>query len=160
MSINQDFPVTPAGLEKLREELHRLKTVEMPKISVEIGVARDLGDLSENFEYHAAKDRQGMIAARIRVLEDKISRANVIDPSKLSGDRVVFGATVILAEIDTGEERTYTIVGEVEANIETGHISVGSPMARALIGREVGDETKIPSKTGPKSVEIVNVRFS
>lgn len=154
-----DFPITPQGYEKLKEELHRLKA-ERPKISQEIGTARELGDLSENFEYHAAKDKQGLTEAKIRDLESKLSRANVIDPSKLSGDRVVFGATVVLADVEGDAEKTYQIVGEGESDIESGRISVGSPLARALIGREVGDEVKVPGKGGPRVVEIVRVRFS
>jgi transcription elongation factor GreA len=154
-----DFPITPAGLEKLKKELQHLKHVERPKISKEIGAARELGDLSENFEYHAAKDRQGLVEARIRVVEDQISRANVIDPTKLKGDRVVFGATVVLEPVDGGDELTYKMVGEVEADVEKGWINVGSPLARALIGKEVGDEVRIPAKGGQKMVEITEVRF-
>jgi transcription elongation factor GreA len=154
-----DFPITPAGFEKLKSELHRLKTVERPKISLEIGAARELGDLSENFEYHAAKDRQGLIEARIRDLEDKVSRAHVIDASKFSGNRVVFGAVVSIADVESGEERAYHIVGEFEADVESSRISVTSPLARALVGKEVGDEVRIPGKNGPRNVEIVDVRF-
>jgi transcription elongation factor GreA len=153
------FPVTPEGHEKLKGELHRLKTVERPKISKEIGAARELGDLSENFEYHAAKDRQGMIEAQIRLLEDQLSRVEVIDPTKLSGDRVVFGATVMIADIDSDEERTYTIVGENETDVEKGRISIQSPIARALLRKEVGDEARVPGRGGPRTVEIVDVKF-
>jgi transcription elongation factor GreA len=153
------FPTTPEGHEKLKSELHRLKTVERPKISKEIGAARELGDLSENFEYHAAKDRQGMIEAQIRVLEDQLSRVEVIDPTKLSGDRVVFGATVQIADIDGDEERTYTILGENETDVERGVVSIQSPIARALVGKEVGDEVRVPGKGGPRMVEIVDVKF-
>ena len=113
----------------------------------------------KNFEYHAAKDRQGMIEARIRYLEDRLSRAEVIDPTKLSGDRVVFGATVMIADVDQDDERTYQIVGETELDIEAGRISVVSPLARALIGHEVGEEVKVPGKGGPRTVEIVSVEF-
>ena len=154
-----DFPLTPAGHAKVKEELAQLKNVERPKISQEIGAARELGDLSENFEYHAAKDRQGMVEARIRVLEDWLSRANVIDPTTLSGERVVFGATVNLLYIDTDEERTFTIVGEPEADLDKGRINVSSPLARSLIGKSVGDEVKVPGKGGPKLVEISDVQF-
>ncbi len=154
-----DFPITPAGLTKLKDELQRLKTVDRRKISEEIGAARELGDLSENFEYHAAKDRQGHIEARIRDLEDKLSRAQVIDPTKLSGERVVFGATVTIADVETGDETTYQIVGEVEGDLEQGRINVQSPLARALIGKEVGDEVRVPGKGGPRAVEIVNLKF-
>ena len=155
----ESFPITPAGHEKLKAQLHYLKTVERPKISKEIGAARELGDLAENFEYHAAKDRQGLLEAQIRDLEDKLARAQVIDPTTLSGNRVVFGATVVLMDVETGEERTYKIVGECEADVENGLISVKSPLARALIRREVGDEVQIPSKGGPRTVEIVDIKF-
>lgn len=154
------YPITPAGVEKLRKELHQLKTIERIKVSKEIGAARELGDISENFEYHAAKDRQGLIEAKIRDIEDKLSRAQVIDTTTLSGDRVVFGAKVVIMDVDTEEERSYQIVGEVEANAEKGLISVNSPVARALIGREVGDEVKVPGKAGPRVMEIVEVSFS
>lgn len=154
-----DYPITPQGLEKLKEEVHRLKTVERLKISQEIGAARELGDLSENFEYHAAKDRQGLIEARIREIDDKLSRANVIDTTRLSGSRVVFGATVVLVDTETDEERTFKILGETESDVEQGIINVSSPLARALIGKEIGDEVKIPGKGGPRTVEITDVRF-
>jgi transcription elongation factor GreA len=157
--MSDTFPLTPSQMERLKAELDHLKRVERPKISQEIGAARELGDLSENFEYHAAKDRQGMIEAKIRVLEDKASRAQVIDPSKLSGDRVVFGATVSLMDIDTDDEMTYSIVGEYEADISKGEISIASPVARALIGKEVGDEVKMPGKGGSRVVEITDVNF-
>lgn len=153
------FPVTPEGHEKLKQELYRLTKVERPKISLEIGAARELGDLSENFEYHAAKDRQGMIEARVRVLEDQLSRVQVIDPTKLSGDRVVFGAHVVLTDIASGDELRYQLVGEPEADVAAGRINVGSPLARALIGKEVGDQAKIPGRTGPRTVEISDVKF-
>ena len=155
----ESFPLTPVGFERLKQELHTLKTKDRLQISKEIGAARELGDLSENFEYHAAKDKQGMIEARIRVLEDQIARAQVIDPTKLSGDRVVFGATVLITEIESGDERTYQIVGEPEADVEKGRINVSSPLARALIRKEVGDEVRVPGKGGPKMVEVSEVTF-
>ena len=158
--MSETFPLTPSQMERLKAELDHLKKVERPKISLEIGAARELGDLSENFEYHAAKDRQGMIEAKIRVLEDKASRAQVIDPSTLSGDRVVFGAKVTLMDVDTEDEVSYTIVGEYEADLDKGEISIASPVARALIGKEVGDEVKVPGKGGPRVVEISDVEFS
>ena len=154
------FPITPDGLAKLKSELQKLKTIDRRKISQEIGVARELGDLAENFEYHAAKNRQGMIEAKIREIEDKLSRAQVIDPSKLSGDRVVFGANVQLADVESGEEFRYHLLGEAEADVEHGCISVTSAVGRALIGKEVGDEVRIPGKGGPRLVEIVDVKFS
>ena len=153
------FPITPQGLLKLKTELQRLKTVERPRISLEIGAAIELGDLKENFEYHSAKDRQGMVEAHVRDLEDKISRAQVIDITKLSGERVVFGATVELLDVETDVRRTYTIVGETETAVEAGRISVASPVARALIGRELGDEVRIPGRGGPRTVEIASIRF-
>ena len=158
MSIEQ-FPITPDGHEKLKAEVDHLKKVERPKISEEIGAAIELGDLKDNFDYHSAKDRQGMIEAKIRDLEGKLSRAQVIDPTKLSGDRVVFGATVTLEETESGKELCYQILGETEIDIENGKISIVSPLARALIGKEVGDEVKVPGKGGPRMVEIVEVEF-
>ena len=158
MSIEQ-FPITPDGHEKLKAEVDHLKKVERPRISEEIGAAIELGDLKENFEYHSAKDRQGMVEAKIRDLEGKLSRAQIIDPTKLSGDRVVFGATVTLEETESGKELRYQILGETEIDIEQGKISIVSPLARALIGKEVGDEVKVPGKGGPRLVEIVEVEF-
>lgn len=152
------MPMTPEGVNKLREELARLKE-ERPKISREIGIARDHGDLSENAEYHAAKERQGMVEARIKDIEDKLARAEVIDPSKLNGSRVQFGATVTLLNIDTDEENTYRIVGAEEADINQGSISVSAPLARALIGKEVGDEVKVTLPAGRRNYEIVSVEY-
>lgn len=151
-------PMTPRGAEKLKEELARLKE-ERPKISREIGVAREHGDLSENAEYHAAKERQGMVEARIKDLEDKLSRAEVIDPSRLSGSRVRFGATVTLLNLDTDEEATYQIVGADEADIDSGSISVSAPLAHALIGKEAGDEISITLPAGKRRYEISDVVF-
>jgi len=151
--------MTPEGNARLRDELKTLKEVERPKISKEIGVARDHGDLSENAEYHAAKDRQGWIEARIKDLEDKLSRAEVIDPSKLSGSKVAFGATVKLSNSDTEEESVYRLVGADEANLDQGSISITSPLARALIGREVGDEVKVRMPAGERLYEILEVEY-
>lgn len=154
----EKVPMTPSGAEKLREELSRLKE-ERPKISREIGVAREHGDLSENAEYHAAKERQGMVEARIKDIEDKLSRAEVIDPSKLTGTRVRFGAVVTLTNLDTEEEVTYQIIGADEANLDEGTISVSAPLARALIGREPGDEVTIKLPAGTRKYEVVSVEF-
>jgi transcription elongation factor GreA len=150
--------MTPQGAQKLRDELARLKE-ERPKVSREIGVAREHGDLSENAEYHAAKERQGMIEARIKDIEDKLSRAEVIDPSKLSGDRVKFGASVTLMNIDTEEEIVYRIVGADEADLDQGTISVSAPLARALIAKAVGDEVVVKLPAGTRRYEIVSVDF-
>lgn len=154
----EKVPMTPQGAVKLREELARLKE-ERPKISREIGIARDHGDISENAEYHAAKERQGMVEARIKDIEDKLARAEIIDPSKLGGSRVQFGATVTLMNLDTDEENTYRIVGAEEADIDHGQISVSAPLARALIGKEVGDEVKVNLPAGTRLFEIVSVEY-
>lgn len=154
----EKVPMTPRGAEKLKEELARLKE-ERPKISREIGVAREHGDLSENAEYHAAKERQGMVEARIKDLEDKISRSEVIDPSSLSGDKVRFGATVSLLNVETDEGSTYQIVGADEADLNQGTISISAPLARALIGKEAGDEVKVQLPGGARHYEIVSVEF-
>src|SRR3954447_17096284 len=150
-------PMTPEGNARLKEELKNLKEVERHKISREIGVAREHGDLKENAEYHAAKERQGMIEARIKDLEDKLSRAEVIDPSKLSGTKVAFGAKVRLSNLDTEEESVYRLIGADEADLDQGSISITSPLARALIGREVGDEVKVRMPAGERVYEILEV---
>ncbi|MFW5875363.1 MAG: transcription elongation factor GreA [Myxococcota bacterium] len=151
-------PMTPEGFQALKEELARQKA-ERPKISQEIGTAREHGDLRENAEYHAAKDKQGLNEARIADIEDKLSRAEVIDPSQLSGDRVKFGARVLLEDVDSGTEVAYRIVGPEEADIDQGTISVTSPVAKALINREVGDEVKVKAPGGLRTYEIVDVRW-
>jgi transcription elongation factor GreA len=153
------FPITPKGVLKLKEELGRLKE-ERPKISREIGVAREHGDLSENAEYHAAKERQGMVEARIKDIEDKLGRAEIIDPSRLSGDKVSFGATVDLSNIDTDEAVRYQIVGAEEANVNEGLISISAPLARALIGKQVGDEVRVKLPAGERCYEIVDIKFA
>jgi transcription elongation factor GreA len=153
------IPMTPEGNGRLKNELKNLKEVERPKVSKEIGVARDHGDLSENAEYHAAKERQGWIEARIKDLEDKLSRAEIIDPTKLSGSKVAFGATVKLSNIETEEETVYRLVGADEANLDQGSISITSPLARALIGREVGDEVKVRMPAGERLFEILEVEY-
>jgi len=151
--------MTPQGQVNLRDELQQLREVEMPKVVKDIATAREHGDLSENAEYHAAKDRQGMIHARAKYIEDVLSRAEVIDPSKLSGDRVKFGAHVSVLNLDNDEEHTYQIVGPEESDLDQGRISVSSPMARGLIGREVGDEVTIKLPSGTRSYEIQEIRY-
>ncbi len=150
--------MTPRGAAKVKEELARLKA-ERPKISREIGIARDHGDISENAEYHAAKERQGMVEAQIKDLEDKLARVEIIDPAKLSGSKVRFGATVSLSNVETSEASTYQIVGADEANIEEGTISVSAPLARALIGKESGDEVTVTLPGGRRTYEITDVEF-
>ena len=151
-------PMTPQGAQKIKDELLHLKE-ERPKISREIGVAREHGDLKENAEYHAAKERQGMVEARIKDLEDKLSRAEIIDPSKLSGNKVSFGATVDLSNTDTDESVTYQIVGTEEANVNDGLISISAPLARALIGKQIGDEVRVKLPLGERCYEVVDVKF-
>jgi transcription elongation factor GreA len=150
--------MTPRGAAKVKDELARLKA-ERPKISREIGIARDHGDISENAEYHAAKERQGMVEAQIKDLEDKLARVEIIDPTKLSGSKVRFGATVSLSNVETSEASTYQIVGADEANIEEGTISVSAPLARALIGKESGDEVTVTLPGGRRTYEITDVEF-
>src|SRR5512142_1000849 len=159
MSEVEKVPMTPQGAQKLREELIRLRE-ERPKISRDIETAREHGDLSENAEYHAAKERQGMIEARIKDIEDKLSRAEIIDPSRLSGPKIRFGATVELLNIDTDEEVKYRIVGAEEANLAQGTISISAPLARALIGKEVGDEIRVNLPAGHRKYEITNVEYA
>ncbi len=152
-------PMTSKGYQVLMEELKRLKSVERPKNVREIEEARDHGDLSENAEFHAAKERQSLLDVQIRDIEDKLARAQVIEVSKLSGDRVVFGATVSLADGDTGEKVVYQIVGDHEAEPKNGKISISSPVARALIGRSEGDEVQAHTPTGVRSFEILSVEY-
>jgi transcription elongation factor GreA len=156
----EKVPMTTDGLSPLQEELRRLKSIERRAVIKAISEAREHGDLSENAEYHAAKDRQSFIEGRIIELEDIISRAEVIDVSKLSGTTIKFGATVTVADEDTDEETTYQIVGPYEADLEKGRISVQSPIARALIGRTIGDSTEVRAPGGVRGYEILEVSFS
>jgi len=152
-------PMTMSGYERLQEELRQLKTVERPAIIKAIAEARDHGDLSENAEYHAARERQSFIEGRVLELEGKISRAEIIDVKKLSGKTITFGATVTLADEDTDEENKYQIVGADESDISKGLLSITSPLARALIGKSVGDSVEVVTPRGSKSYEIVKIRF-
>ncbi|HZF56034.1 MAG TPA: transcription elongation factor GreA [Polyangiaceae bacterium] len=158
--MSEKVPMTPEGQARLREEMRRLKEVDLPQVVKDISVARDHGDLSENAEYHAAKERQGMIVARISFLEQTLSRAEVIDPSKLSGSKVQFGAKVKLANVDSGEEQAFQIVGPEEADIKLSRISVASPLARGLLGREVGDEVTLQMPAGKRTYEILEITYS
>jgi transcription elongation factor GreA len=157
--MSDKFPMTPRGNQLLKDELKRLKEVERPMVVKAIEEARAHGDISENAEYDAAKDRQGHIEARIRELETKLALAEVIDPSRLSGSRVVFGATVKLTEAESGEEVVYSIVGEDESDIKSGRISVTAPLARLLIGKEAGDTVRLKTPKGQREYEILEVRF-
>jgi transcription elongation factor GreA len=151
--------MTMEGFLRLEAELKHLKTNERPAVIRAIAEARDHGDLSENAEYHSARERQSFIEGRVAELEDKIARAEVIDVTKLSGEQVTFGATVTIADEDTDEELTYQIVGQDEADIKEGRLSIGAPLARALIGKSVGDSAEVATPGGAKSYEIVSVRF-
>src|SRR5512137_1275919 len=152
-------PMTPGGLVRLKQELKRLKNVERPKIVKEIAEARSHGDLSENAEYHAAKEKQSHVEGRIQQVEHWIASAEVIDVSKHAGDRVVFGATVTLEDADSGDEVRYRIVGELEADLKQGKISVTSPIARALIGRSEGDSVTVRTPGGAREYEINAIEF-
>lgn len=153
------IPITAEGYARLEEELKHLKAVERPAIIRAIAEAREHGDLSENAEYHAARERQSFIEGRVMELEDKISRAEIIDVSKLTGKQVKFGATVTLIDEDTEEEAIYQIVGEDEADIKAHRLAVTAPLARALIGKGVGDNVEVTTPGGSKSYEIAKVRF-
>ena len=152
-------PMTARGFAALDAELKTLKSQERPAVIRAISEAREHGDLSENAEYHSARERQSFIEGRIKELEGLISRADVIDPSKLSGSTVKFGATVVVADEDTDEEKTYQIVGETEADIAHGKLNIKSPLARALIGKEEGDSVEVMTPGGGKSYEVVSVKF-
>jgi transcription elongation factor GreA len=152
-------PMTADGFNRLQDELKRLKSLDRPAIIRQIAEARDHGDISENAEYHAARERQSFIEGRVLELEDKIARAEVIDVSRLSGKAVKFGATVTLADEETDEKIAYQIVGEDEADISRGRLSVTSPLARALIGKTVGDNVEVSAPRGSKSYEVVKVAF-
>ncbi|WP_437728651.1 transcription elongation factor GreA [Sorangium sp. So ce861] len=158
--MSEKVPMTPEGQARLREEMRRLKEIDLPQVVKDIGTAREHGDLSENAEYHAAKERQGMIVARISYLEQTLSRAEVIDPSKLSGSKVQFGAKVKLANVDTDEEQSFQIVGPEEADLKLGRISIASPLARALLGHEVGEEVRVMMPAGPRTYEILEVTYA
>lgn len=153
-------PMTGPGFESLKEELRWRQQAERPRIIEAISEARAHGDLSENAEYHSAKEAQSLNEGRINELEDLTARAEVIDVSKLSGDTIKFGATVVLLDDDTEEEKTYQIVGDQEADVKAGRISISSPIARALIGKGVGDEIEVNAPGGPRGYEIVQLRWA
>ena len=157
--MSERIPMTPRGKAMLDEELKRLKSTERPRIVKEIEIARAHGDISENAEYHAAKERQGQIEARIRQLDDRLARAQVIDGRGQSTEKVSFGATVVLSDVNSGEEVTYRIVGEDEADIGQGMISVTSPVARAILGRERQASVRVQVPKGVREFEILEIRF-
>jgi transcription elongation factor GreA len=151
--------MTVEGYKNLEEELQRLKAVERPRIIAAISEARAHGDLSENAEYHAAKEQQGLNEARVAEIEDKINRAEVIDTSKLSGDTIKFGATVTLQDEDSDDKVTYTIVGDTEADLRNGKISISSPIARALIGKSKGESVDVTTPKGTRTLEVLKVTW-
>jgi transcription elongation factor GreA len=153
-------PITLEGLKNLEDELQRLKAVERPRIIAAISEARAHGDLSENAEYHAAKEQQGMNEARVAEIEDKINRAEVIDISKMSGDTIKFGATVTLSDEDSGDKVTYTIVGDTEANLRDRKISISSPIGRALIGKSKGESVDVTTPKGTRTFEVLKVSWN
>jgi len=154
------FPLTQRGADLLREELKRLKFTERPALSRAIGVAREHGDLRENAEYHAAKEQQSFVEGRIKEIETKLSQAEIIDVTRLeTGGKIVFGATVNLADVESGVEVTYQIVGEDEADIKAGLVSITSPIARAIIGKREGDEVEVEAPGGRKRYEVIQVRY-
>ncbi|MCG8590619.1 MAG: transcription elongation factor GreA [Proteobacteria bacterium] len=157
--MSDRVPMTQQGYENLKSELHRLKTVERPKNVKEIEEARAHGDISENAEFHAAKERQSHLEGRMALLEDKLARAQVIETSGQAPDQVRFGVTVLLRDVETEEEVTYRIVGEDESDVSNGLISVTSPVARALLGKEVDDEVRVQVPKGTREFEILEIRF-
>lgn len=157
--MSDKFPMTPSGHATMRAQLKKLKEVDRPANSRAIEIARGHGDLSENADYSAAKEEQGLIEARIREYDAKLSLAEVIDPTKLSGNRVRFGATVSIEDTESSEKQTYAIVGEHEADIKRGRISIAAPVARAMIGKEVGDTFVVQSPKGKREYEVVEVQW-
>lgn len=159
MAAMEKVPMTLEGFKKLEDELQRLKSVERPRIIQAIAEARALGDLSENAEYHSAKEAQGLNEARVADLEDKVSRAEVLDPAKMSGDTIKFGATVSLEDEDSGDKVKYKIVGDLEANVREGRISISSPIARALIGKAKGDTAEVTTPRGSRTYDILKIEY-
>lgn len=153
------FPTLPAGFARMKAELEWRKSVERPSISAQIESAREHGDLKENAEYHAAKEKQGLAEGRIRLLESRIATAQIVDPEKLGGSRISFGATVDLLDVDTNDEMTYAIVGEEESDFRHGLLSYKSPIAQGILGKEEGDEVEIQTGAGTRTFEILDVRF-
>jgi transcription elongation factor GreA len=151
-------PITPEGAARLRDELNTLRRVELPQVIQMIATAREHGDLKENAEYHAARDRQSFIKGRMDEIENKLARAEIIDPTKLTGDRASFGATVKLSN-ENGEEVVYRIVGQDESDTEKGFISITSPLARSIVGKEAGDEVKVRAPGGERVYEVLSVEF-
>ena len=157
--MSDNVPMTADGLNRLEEELKHLKSAARPEAIRAIAQAREHGDLSENAEYHAARERQSFIEGRVLELEDKIARSVVIDVSSLSGDSVMFGATVTVVDEDTDEKLTYQLVGEMEADVKQGRLAITAPLARALIGKQVGDSVDVSTPKGEKAYEVLKIKF-
>jgi len=158
--MTERMPITKQGLTQMEEELKQLKSVARPEVIRAIAQAREHGDLSENAEYHAAREKQSFIEGRLAELEDKIARSEVIDVATLSGKTVMFGATVTIIDEDTDEKLTYQLVGEAEADVKAGRLAINSPLARALIGKSVGDSADVMTPKGDKMYEILKVKFA
>lgn len=156
--MSDRIPMTRAGYQKIREELDRLENVEMPIIEKRIGAARLEGDLSENAEYHGAKESQGMLQAKINMLREKLSRASILDPAKMPKDEVAFGVTVVLRDLDCDDEEEFTLVGAGEENYDLGRILVTSPLAQGIVGKKKGDKVEIPVPAGTLRYEILDIR--
>jgi len=157
--MSESYPISIQGYEKLKKELKKLTSTDRPAVVSAISTAREHGDLKENAEYHAAKEQQGFIEGRIQELNAKLALANVIDITKLSGEKIVFGATVTFVDVDTDEEKIYQLVGDYESDIEQNKISISSPIARALVGKSVGDTLTIPIPKGKIEIEILEIEF-
>ena len=156
--MSDRIPMTRDGYRKLREDLDHLENVEMPKIEIRIGAARSEGDLSENAEYHGARESQGMLQAKINLLRDKLSRAMMVDPSKMPKGEVAFGATVVLKDLDDDEKEEYTLVGAGEEDYDTGKILITSPLAQGLLGKKKGEKVAIPVPAGTLNYEVLDIR--
>jgi transcription elongation factor GreA len=152
-------PMTRTGYEKLKAELEQMDNVEMPKLAQRVAAARSEGDLSENAEYHGARESQGLLQAKINMLRDKLARASIVDPSRLPKDEVVFGATVVVKDLDFGDEEVFILVGAGEEDYDSGKILVTSPLAQGLMGKKIGDKVEIPVPAGTMKFEIVEIRF-
>jgi transcription elongation factor GreA len=157
--MSELIPMTRTGYDKIKAQVDHMESVEMPIIAKRIADARAEGDLSENAEYHGARESQGMLQAKINLLKDKLARASIVDPSKLPKDEVVFGCTVVVKDLDFDDEETFTLVGAGEENYDEGKILVTSPLAQGLLGRKVGDKTEIPVPKGTMSFQILEIRW-
>jgi transcription elongation factor GreA len=153
------IPMTRTGYDKLKAQLAHMESVEMPKLAQRVAAARSEGDLSENAEYHGARESQGLLQAKINLLRDKLARASIVDPSRLPKDEVTFGATVVVKDLDFGDEEVFTLVGAGEENYDDGKINVTSPLAQGLLGKKIGQKVEIPVPAGKMKFEIVEIRF-